>query len=168
MLREKKEQIEEIVQYFADREIFFEKIIILSETEVDCKYYVSPKGKTLLRNFFDNTIFLEIYRDDIFLDDSKHNISCSNNLTREDLFMEVIKIIDEIGEEVEYMRTFENIDTIKIYHRLWKNTRISIKLIEAQKKSLYKYYKQNVPYRLIKSLDDIELKYRTALDKITC
>lgn len=163
--KEKKEQIEEIVQYFSEREIFFEKIIVISETEVDCKYYISPKGKTILRNFFDNTIFLEIYRDDIFLDDSEHNISCSTNLTREDLFMEVIKIIDEIGkEEMEYMRTFENMGTLKTYYRLWRNERISIRLIEAQKKSLYKYYKQSVPDRLIKSLDDIEMKYRKALD----
>lgn len=166
--KEKKEQIEEIVQYFTEREIFFEKIIVISETEVDCKYYISPKGKTILRNFFDNTIFLEIYRDDIFLDNSVYNISCSSNLTREDLFMEVIKIIDEIGkEEMEYMRTFENMGTLKTYYRLWRNERISIRLIEAQKKSLYKYYKQRVPSRLIESLDNIEKKYKNTLDKIT-
>lgn len=166
--KEKKEQVEEIIQYFTDREIFFEKIIVLSETEVDYKYYISPKGKILLKNFFDNTIFLEIYRDDIFLDDSEHNISCSNNLTREDLFMEVIKIIDEIGEEeIEYMRTFENMGTLKTYYRLWRNERISIRLIEAQKKTLYKYYKQSVPDNLIKSIESIEKKYRKVLDKIT-
>ena len=163
--RQKREQVEEIVKYFTEREIFFEKIIIISETEVDCKYYISPKGKTILKNFFDNTIFLEIYRDDIFLDGIKHNISYSTNLAREELFMETIKIIDEIGkEEIEYMRTFENMGTLETYYRLWRNERISIRLIEAQKKSLEKYYKQNVPDKLIRSLNDIEMKYRKALD----
>lgn len=168
--KEKKEQIEEIVQYFSEREIFFEKIIVMTETEVDCKYYISPKGKAILKNFFDNTIFLEIYRDDIFLDDNEHDVSCSTNLTREDLFMEVIKIIDEIGkEEMEYMKTFENMGTLKTYYRLWRNERISIRLIEAQKKSLDKYYKQNVPDRLSKSLNNIEIRYRKSLDnKSTC
>ncbi len=136
--------------------------------EVDCKYYISPKGKAILRNFFDNTIFLEIYRDDIFLDDNKHNLDCSSSLTREDLFMEVIKIIDEIGkEEAEYMETFVNRGTLTIYYRLWRNERISIKLIEAQKKSLYKYYKQSVPDKLMRSLVSIEAKYREALDTFT-
>lgn len=159
--KEKKEQVAEIVQYFTDREVFFEKNIILSETEVESKYYISPKGKTLLRNFFDNSIFLEIYRDDIFLDDSNHNLICSNSLTREELFMEVIKIIDEIGkEELEYLKTFEIMGTLKIYNRLWKNTRICVKLIEAQRKSLYKYYKQSVPVKLVEELDRIDLKYR--------
>ena len=163
-----RSQIEEIVHYFTEREIFFEKIIVLSETDVDCKYYIAPKGKAILRNFFDNTIFLEIYRDDIFLDDSRHNPGCSNSLTREELFMEVIKIIDEIGnEEMEYMKTFENMGTLTTYYRLWKNERISIRLIEAQKKSLYKYYKQNVPDKLKKGLVSIETKYREVLDKIT-
>ncbi len=166
--KEKREQIKEIVHYFTEREIFFEKIIVLSEMEVDCKYYISPKGKAILRNFFDNTIFLEIYRDDIFLDDNKHNLDCSSSLTREDLFMEVIKIIDEIGkEEAEYMETFVNRGTLTIYYRLWRNERISIKLIEAQKKSLYKYYKQSVPDKLMRSLVSIEAKYREALDTFT-
>lgn len=111
---------------------------------------------------------MEIYRDDIFLDDNKHNLDCSSSLTREDLFMEVIKIIDEIGkEEVEYMETFVNRGTLTIYYRLWRNERISIKLIEAQKKSLYKYYKQSVPDKLMRSLVSIEAKYREALDTFT-
>lgn len=162
--KEKKEQIEEIVQYFTEREIFFEKIIVLSEIDSDCKYYISPKGKAILRNFFNNTIFLEIYRDDIFLDGNEHSVNSSNSLTREELFMEVIKIIDEIGkEEIEYMRTFENMKTLDIYYNLWRNERISIRLIEAQKKSLYKYYRQDVPDRLLNSLNDIERKYRKTL-----
>lgn len=111
---------------------------------------------------------MEIYRDDIFIDDNWHNSGCSNSLSREELFMEVIKIIDEIGnEEVEYMKTFENMGTLTTYYKLWKNARISIRLIEAQKKSLYKYYKQNVPDKLKRSLASIEMKHRETLDKIT-
>ena len=161
----KSEQIKDSLLYFLEKEVLFEKTIVIREEGSECKYYISPKGKVIIRNFFDNTILLEIYRDDIFLNDKVHNISCSSNLSREDLFFDVIKIIDEIGrEEVGIWRTAEHNKTINEHYRLWKNERISIRLIEALKKSLYKYYKHDIPIGLANETKEIELKYRQILD----
>lgn len=162
----KREQIKEIIQYYVERDLLFEKIVFVGEVESDCKYYISPKGKAILRNFFDSTILLEIFRDDIFLEDTKHNVKCSYYLSREELFIDIIKIIVEIGdEEIEIWNTAEYLDTLKEYYSLWKNEKISLKLIEALKKSLYKYYKNEIPITLSNKVKEIEIKYRKILDK---
>lgn len=163
----KREQIAEIVQYYAERDMLFEKIIVIGEKEADCRYYISPKGKVVLKNFFNSTILLEIYRDDIFLKDDVHNVNCSFYLSREDLFTDVIKIIEEIGcEEIGILKTSENQKTLEEYYRLWGNERITLKLIEALKKSLYKYYKQDIPTTLLNRKQELELNYKKAVNEV--
>ena len=128
---------------------------------MEIKYYVSPKGRTILNNFFASSLLLEIFRDDIYLDDQKHSLSYSNNMQREDLFIDVIKMIEEIlEEEIGYYKTAENLGTLREYYRLLKNKRISNKLIAALKVSFSKYYKYDIPKKLLLLIDNLEDKCR--------
>lgn len=158
---EKMEQIEEVICYFLQHDILFEKTYIVNDTNMEIKYYVSPKGRTILNNFFASSLLLEIFRDDIYLDDQKHSLSYSNNMQREDLFIDVIKMIEEIlEEEIGYYKTAENLGTLREYYRLLKNKRISNKLIAALKVSFSKYYKYDIPKKLLLLIDNLEDKCR--------
>ncbi len=158
---EKMEQIEEVIYYFIQHDVLFEKVYIINDDNTEIKYYISPKGRSILNNFLSSSLLLEIFRDDIYLDDQKHSLSYSNNMQREDLFIDVIKIIEEIlDEEIGYYKTAENMGTLAEYHRLLKNKRISNKLIDALRVSFSKYYKNDIPEKLLLLIYDVENKCR--------
>ena len=100
------------------------------------------------------------------MNDNIHNANCSFYLSREELFTDIIKIIEEIGnEEVGIWTTSEHKETLDECCRLWRNERISLKLIEALKKSLYKYYKYDLPSILSNKANEVESIYRNALNE---
>ena len=154
----KIKHIQKVIKYFVEEEILFEKVVKRSETKI--KYYIAPKGRVLLQYFFENTILLEIFRDDLYLDDTNHDVKCSNDINRDDLFKDTIQLIEDISEEeVKYWNSSKANDTLDIYYKLWRNERISLKLISAMKKSLFNYYRGEIPQQLNEIVKIMEKKF---------
>lgn len=153
-----KIRINEIVEYYLEKELIFQKIA-KTQTGNVIKYYLSPKGQVLIHQFFENTILLEMYRDDLYLDDAKHMIKGSTTISREELFYDITLIIKEFEEdEARYWESSVANHTEDIYYKLWGKERIFFKLIAALKNSLLNYYKykREIPPNLRKQIRELE------------
>lgn len=123
------------------------------------KYYLAPKGQVLLKVFFENTILLELYRDDIYLDDKRHIIKSSTMISREEVFSDIIKIIEEFrDEELKFREQSFAYETQDLYCKLWGRERMYIKLVLAFKISLQNYYKEDIPTELWQQIMSLEVR----------
>lgn len=115
-------QIKDTVQYFVEREVLFEDVTIVGESEIESKYFISPKGKTIIAAFFENTILLEIFRDDIYLDNAVCSTKCSNKLSREEVFLDILNLINLIGnEEINILKSVKDKKTLDVFYSLFKS-----------------------------------------------
>lgn len=160
-IEKKKRDIQEIIEYFLDKELVFEKISADWHSDgFISKYYLSPRGENLLEHFMRNTILIEIYRDDLYLDSSVHDIRCSDKLSSIELFRDIIKIIDEFGEDEKgFIGSVRINDTWDEFYSVWKKESITLKLIEALKFTFSIYYKNETPSELIESWWKLKRKY---------
>lgn len=160
-IEKKKKDIQEIIEYFLDKELIFEKISADWHSDgFISKYYLSPRGENLLEHFMRNTILIEIYRDDLYLDSSVHDVRCSDKLSSIELFRDIIKIIDEFGEDEKgFMGSVGINDTWDEFYSVWKKENITLKLIEALKFTFSIYYKNETPSELIESWRKLKRKY---------
>lgn len=160
-IEKKKKDIQEIIDYFLEKELVFEKIC--SDLHSDgfiSKFYISPRGENLLDHFLHYTILLEIYRDDLYLDTTIHDIKCSVKLSSIDLFKDIIKIIDEIGEdEAGFLGTIRAYGTWDEFYSIWEKGGITLRLIEALNHTFSIYYKNDTPIELIELWRKLKQKY---------
>lgn len=154
----KEKQIQEVIEYYVKVDIIFEKISKQDEKKI--YYYIAPKGRILLQSLFQSTILLEIFRDDLFLDDTNHNIRCSNDMNREDISRDIMQIIRDIAqEEIMYWNSSKANHTQELYYKVWRNDRITTKLISAMRRSLSNVFKGDIPDGLNKEMADMEEQY---------
>ena len=150
MIEKKKKDIQETIEYFLDKELVFEKVC--SDWKSDgfiSKFYLSPRGENILEHFLRNTILLEIYRDDLYLDSETHDTRCSDKLNRVELFRDIIKIIDKIGrEENEFIGTIRTRNTWDEFYSVWEKEYITLKLAGALRGTFAIYYKDEIPVEL--------------------
>lgn len=160
-VEKKKKDIQEIMEYFLDKELVFEKICTDRNTDgFISKFYLSPKGENILEYFLRNTILLEIYRDDLYLDSANHEIRCSDKLNRVELFRDIIKIIDKIGEEEkEFIGTISTYNTWDEFYSVWEKENITLKLIGALRVTFAIYYKDEIPTELTDLWWKLKRKY---------
>lgn len=166
-IEKKKKDIQEIIEYFLDKELIFEKISADWHSDgFISKFYLSPRGENLLEHFLRNTILLEIYRDDLYLNNTIHDTRCSDKLNSIDLFGDIIKIIDEIGEdENEFIGSIRINNTWNEFYSIWEKESITLRLIEALKFTFSIYYKNETPTELIRSYEELERKYKKIFNK---
>ena len=160
-IEKKKKDIHDVVGYFLDKELLFEKISVDWQSNgFISKFYLTPKAENLLEHFLRDTILLEIYRDDLYLDSAIHDVRCSVKLSSIELFRDVIKLIDDIGnEEKEFLGTVRNRNTWYEFYSIWEKEIITLKLIDALERTFAIYYKNDTPPELIKSWSLLKNKF---------
>lgn len=166
LIDKKKNEIRDILEYFMDKEMVFEKICADQYSDgFTRKFYLSPKGKNILEHFLRDTILLEIFRDDIYLDPEFNEIKCSDKLNSIELFKDIIKIIDKIGcDEREFIGTIRIHNTWDEFYSFWDKEFITLKLIGALRVTFAIYYKEEIPDELIESWKKLKNKYDRVFD----
>lgn len=80
-----------------------------------------------------------------------------------ELFSDIIKIIDEIGQdEKELIGTVKTRRTWAEFYSMWENDVITLRLIDALRRTFDIYYKKETPAELIDSWENLKKKYENA------
>lgn len=161
----KKETIEVAVQKAFDyyEENRFIRKNVEPEPKIDSeKYYLLPRGEKIFSLFFSQSILFNILRDEFFFDDQKFNISCSNKLSFEDLFLEALTYEQHLiqVESRLFSRISEN-KTWRDYLMFFGTWSASESFLTGIKKSIEQYYKNKTipaPKEITDRIDNLTIE----------
>lgn len=106
--------------------------------------YLSPKGEILWKLIGDNTILLELFRDDMWLNSDKHTKKSIRKATLDTKFYEVINLArGMISEEKSIIDDLVEAGSISVYQDLFGDVLASSHIANGVLESLSRFYNSN-------------------------
>ncbi len=128
---------------FSMKYLLSEKVLLISSLDSGNhnKIYLSPKGEILWALLGKNSILLELFRDDMWLDTEKNRSESIRLLPLDEKFREVIKLSQQlIYEEKSIINDLIDADSLYVYQELFGDELVSTHVSNGVLESIRRFY----------------------------
>lgn len=138
-----KRTFETAIDYFKASRFLKKYDFIPEAKEENDDHYLTPRGRAIYCGFTETSILFEIFRDAFSLDAKVFDVRCSNEMQKEELFIEYKKYLSIFWDyEKQQLVSINNTPAKRErFISLFGGRALSRLLIEGLKRSLSMYYK---------------------------
>lgn len=147
----------DMMAYLTKREVFFRKPF---DAASEYDYSLAPRGEELWRLLAVNSVLLEMWREDVFMDDSAYRMEYSLSMDRTLMFEDMVKLVLQYTKrEADQVSYCVKLGSLPVYVSFFGHRPIVYPLYEGLKKSVENYFKEGPPSQpIVKGLEDIRVR----------
>jgi hypothetical protein len=133
-----EDTINNTIEYLLKKRLLLVSAI---DNNTESKLYLSPKGEAIWKLMGENSVLLEMFRDDMWLDESKNISKSIRLLPPEEKFPEILNLSNQlINEETKIISNLKQIDGLASYRELFGDILVSTHIAEGVIESVRRYY----------------------------